>query len=141
MEFPRRHFLHLAAGAAALPALPHIAKAQAYPLRPIKLIVGAPPGGGGETVVRIMGRWLGQPVIIENRPGGSGNIAVQAVVSAPADGYTLLFAGNAINATLYDKLNFNFIRDIAPIAGRDLRQAYGLESARPRTRPARLLIS
>jgi tripartite-type tricarboxylate transporter receptor subunit TctC len=118
----RRQFLHLAAGAAALPALPRIARAQAYPSRPVHIIVGAPPGGGTDITARVMGEWLsgrlGQPFIIENRPGAGGNIAAEAVVRAPPDGYTLLMAlhNNAINATLYDKLNFNFIRDIAPVA-------------------------
>jgi tripartite-type tricarboxylate transporter receptor subunit TctC len=122
MKLPRRKFLHLAAGAAALPALPHIAKAQAYPTRPVRLVVSF-AAGGGDIIARLLGQWLserlGQPFIIENRPGSGGNIGTEAVVKAPPDGYTLLFvlAPNAINATLYDKLNFNFIRDIAPVAG------------------------
>jgi tripartite-type tricarboxylate transporter receptor subunit TctC len=119
----RRQFLHLAAGAAALPLVSRIAQAQAYPSRPIKWIVGFPPGGGADAVVRIMGRWLserfGQPVVIENRPGASTSIAVQAVVSAPADGYTLLFLGASavVNSSLFAKLPFDLRRDIAPVSG------------------------
>jgi tripartite-type tricarboxylate transporter receptor subunit TctC len=122
MKLPRRQFLHLAAGAAALPAVTRIARAQAWPSRPVHIIVGFPPGGATDTTARLMGQWLserlGQPFIIENRPGATGNIATEAVVRAPPDGYTLLIvlATNAINATLYDRLNFNFIRDIAPVA-------------------------
>ena len=122
MKLPRRRFLHLAAGAAALPVLPRIALAQAYPSRPVRWIVGYPPGGATDIAARLIGQWmserLGQPFVIENRPGASGNIGTQAVVNAPPDGYTLLLAnaGNAINATLYDKLNFAFPRDITPIA-------------------------
>jgi tripartite-type tricarboxylate transporter receptor subunit TctC len=124
MKLPhRRQFLHLAAGAAALPALPRVVRAQAYPTRPVRIFVGFAAGGGVDIVARLIGQWLserlGQPVIIENRPGAGGNIGTEAVVRAPADGYTLLMVGayNAINATLYDKLNFNFSRDIAPVAG------------------------
>jgi len=123
MKLPRRKFLHLAAGAAALPALPHIAWAQAYPTRPVRIIVGGPPAGGADIVARLMGQWLserlGQPFVIENRPGAGTNIGTEAVAKAPPDGYTILLAtpANAINATLYDNLNFNFIRDIAPVAG------------------------
>jgi tripartite-type tricarboxylate transporter receptor subunit TctC len=120
----RRQFLHLAAGAAALPAVSRIAVAQAYPSRPVRWIVGFPAGGGADIVARLIGQWLserlGQPFVIENRPGASSNIAAEAVVRSPPDGYTLLLVtmpANAINATLYDKLNFNFIRDIAPVAG------------------------
>jgi tripartite-type tricarboxylate transporter receptor subunit TctC len=115
--------LHLAAGAAALPTISRIAKAQSYPARPVRLIVPVAPGGGYDLVARPMGQWLserlGQPFIIENRPGAGSNVGTEAVVRAPADGYTLLLvaAANAINATLYDKPNFNFIRDIAPVAG------------------------
>jgi tripartite-type tricarboxylate transporter receptor subunit TctC len=122
MKLPRRNFLHLAAGAAALPAVSHIAWAQAYPTRPVRIMVGVAPGGSNDILARLMGQWLserlGQPFIIENRPGGSSNIATEAVVRAPADGYTLLMVNpnNAINATLYDKLNFVFVRDIAPVA-------------------------
>jgi tripartite-type tricarboxylate transporter receptor subunit TctC len=123
MKLPRRIFLHLAVGAAALPVVLRIAWAQAYPTRPVRLIVPVAPSGGYDLVARPMGQWLserlGQPFIIENRPGAGSNIGTEAVVRAPADGYTLLLvaAANAINATLYDKLNFNFIRDIAPVAG------------------------
>src|SRR5580704_14094308 len=123
MKLPRRHFLHLAAGAAALPAFSRIASALDYPTRPVHWIVGFTPGGGNDIVARLMGQWLsertGQQFVIENRPGAGTNIATEAVVNAPPDGYTLLFAGspNAVNATLYDRLNFNFISDIAPVAG------------------------
>jgi tripartite-type tricarboxylate transporter receptor subunit TctC len=124
MKLPhRRKFLHLAAGAAALPAVSRIAGAQSYPSRPVRIIVGFPAGGGVDIIARLMGQWLserlGQPFLIENRPGAGSNIATEAVVRAAPDGYTLLLvhASNAINATLYDKLNFNFIRDIAPVAG------------------------
>jgi tripartite-type tricarboxylate transporter receptor subunit TctC len=119
----RREFLHLAAGAAALPAVSRIAWAQAYPSRPVRLIVGFAPGGTTDITARLIGQWLserlGQQFLIENRTGAATNIATEAVVRAPADGYTLLLvtASNAINATLYDKLGFNFIRDIAPVAG------------------------
>jgi tripartite-type tricarboxylate transporter receptor subunit TctC len=123
MKLPRRNFLHLAAGAAALPVVTRIARAQVYPTRPVRLIVPVAPAGASDITARLMGQWLserlGQPFIIENRPGGGGNIGTEAVVRAPADGYTLLTVGgyNAINAALYDKLNFNLIRDIAPVAG------------------------
>jgi tripartite-type tricarboxylate transporter receptor subunit TctC len=122
MKLPRRQFLHLAAGAAALPAMSRIAGAQAYPTRPVRIVVGFAPGGAGDITVRLMGQWLserlGQQFIIDNRPGAGSNIGTEVVVNAPPDGYTLLMVGafNAINATLYDKLNFNFIRDIAPVA-------------------------
>ena len=123
MEIPRRQFLHLAAGAAAIPAVSRIARAATYPSRPVRWIVPYPPGGATDIQARLLGQWLsdrlGQPFIIENRPGGGGNIGTEAVVRAAADGYTLLLVGppHAINATLYDKLNFNFVRDIAPVAG------------------------
>jgi tripartite-type tricarboxylate transporter receptor subunit TctC len=119
----RRQFLHLSAGAAALPAVSRIARAQTYPARPVHIIVGFPAGGNFDVVARLMGQWLSerlsQTFVIENRPGAAGNTATEAVVRATADGYTLLLDGavNTINATLYDKLNFNFIRDIAPVAG------------------------
>src|SRR5262249_16058940 len=122
MKLPRRNFLHLAAGAAALPAMSRVAMAQAYPTRPVSLVAGFAPGGGVDITARLIGQWLserlGQQVVIENRPGASSNIATEAVVRAPADGYTLLMVGsfNTINATLYEKLNFNFIRGIAPVA-------------------------
>jgi tripartite-type tricarboxylate transporter receptor subunit TctC len=123
MKFPRRQFLQLAACAAVLPAVSKTAKAQVYPARPIRLIVGYTPGGSADLTSRLMGQWLserlGQSFVIENRPGGGTNIATEAVVRAPPDGYTLLLAApaNAINATLYDKLNFNFLRDVEPVAG------------------------
>src|SRR6266536_2261407 len=123
MKLPRRKFLHLAAGAAALPVVTTVARAQVYPSRPVRIIVGFAPGGPADIVARLTGQWLsdglGQPFVIEKRPGDGSNIATEAVVRAPPDGYTLLLVGtpNAINATLYDNLNFNFIRDIAPIAG------------------------
>jgi len=123
MKLPhRRQFLHLAAAAAALPAVSRIAWAQTYPSRPVRIIVGFAPAGGTDIVARLIGQWLserlGQQFVIENRPGGSGNVGVEAVVRAPADGYTLLLCGtpNATNAALYDKLNFDLIRDIAPVA-------------------------
>jgi tripartite-type tricarboxylate transporter receptor subunit TctC len=123
MKLPRRQFLHLAAGAAALPALPRVARAQTYPSRPVRIVVGFPPGGTADITSRLIGQWLserlGQPFVIENRPGAATNLATEAVVRAPADGYTLLFVGpsNAINATLYEKLSFNFIRDIVIVGG------------------------
>ena len=122
MKLPRRNFLHLAAGAAALPAVSRIASAQAYPTRPVRIIVGFAPSGATDIMARLIGQWLserlGQQFIVENRPGAASNIATEAVVNAPPDGYTLLVATsvNAINATLYDKLNFNLIRDIVPVA-------------------------
>jgi tripartite-type tricarboxylate transporter receptor subunit TctC len=123
MKLPRREFLQLAAGAAALPAVSRLAWAQAYPTRPVRVIVPFAPAGDTDLVARLMGQWLserlGQPFIIENRPGAGTNIGTEAVVHAPADGYTLLLASPpaAINATLYEKLNFNFMRDIVPVAG------------------------
>jgi tripartite-type tricarboxylate transporter receptor subunit TctC len=123
MEFPRRRFLRLAAAAAALPAVPRLAGAQAYPSRPVRWIVGFAAGGPAEILARLIGQFLserlGQPFVIENRPGAGSNIATEAVVRAPADGYTLLLVttANAVNATLYDKLNYVFMRDIAPVAG------------------------
>jgi tripartite-type tricarboxylate transporter receptor subunit TctC len=123
MKLPhRRQFLHLAAGVAALPAVTPIARAQSYPTRPVRLIVPLAPGGATDIVARLMGQWLserlGQPLVIDNRPGAGGNLGTDAVVKARPDGYTILMASstNAINATLYDKLSFNFIRDIAPVA-------------------------
>jgi len=123
MKLPRRTFLHLAAGVAVLPAVSRIARAQSYPMRPVRLIVGFPAGSASDIVARLMGQWLsqrlGQQFVVENRPGAATNIATEVIVRAPPDGYSLLFAtsANAINATLYDNLNFNFIRDIAPVAG------------------------
>jgi tripartite-type tricarboxylate transporter receptor subunit TctC len=123
MKRSRRQFMHLAAGAASLPAVCGTAWAQAYPSRPVRIIVGQSPGSGTDTAARLMGQWLSehlsQPFTIENQPGAGGNLAVGAVVRAPADGYTLLttISANAINQTLYDTLNFNFVRDITPVAG------------------------
>ena len=122
MKLPRRTFLHLVAGAAALPAVSRLAWAQTYPTRPVRIVVGFGSGSAFDILARLSGQWLsdrlGQPFVIENRGGAGGNLATEAVVRAPPDGYTLLLCGSpdAINATLYDKLNFNFIRDIAPIA-------------------------
>jgi tripartite-type tricarboxylate transporter receptor subunit TctC len=122
MKFPRRKFLHLGAGAAALPAVSRIAWAQTYPTRPVRIIAGFPPGGFTDTTARLIGQWLserlGQEFFIENRPGAGSNIATEAVVRSAPDGYTLLTVtdANAYNATLYDNLNFNFIRDITPVA-------------------------
>jgi tripartite-type tricarboxylate transporter receptor subunit TctC len=123
MKLPRRQFLHLAGAAAAFPAVSHLARAQAYPNRPLRWIIGFPPGGGADIVARILGHWLserlGQQVIIENKPGAGTNIATQTVVNSAPDGYTLLWVGasNAISATVYATLPFNFLRDIAPVAG------------------------
>jgi tripartite-type tricarboxylate transporter receptor subunit TctC len=123
MKLPRRQFLHLAAGAAALPAVSRVAWAQAYPSRPVRIIVGFAPGGGNDIMARLIGPWLserlGQQFVIENRPGAGTNIATEAVVNAPPDGYTLLLASlpNASNAALYEHLKFNFVRDIMPVAG------------------------
>ena len=123
MKLPRRRFLHLAAGAAALPGVSRIAWAQTYPTQPVRVIVGFAAGGPTDVTARVIGQWLSerlsQPFVIENRPGAGSNLATEAVVRAPADGYTLLAGGfpNAINATLYDKLNFVFLRDIAAVAG------------------------
>jgi tripartite-type tricarboxylate transporter receptor subunit TctC len=123
MKLARRQFLRLAAGAAALPVIPCIPQAQAYPTRPVRIVVGFPAGSSIDIVARLIGQWLserlGQPFVVENRPGAGSNIGTEVVVRAPPDGYTLLLVGppHAINATLDDKLNFNFIRDIVPIAG------------------------
>jgi tripartite-type tricarboxylate transporter receptor subunit TctC len=122
MEFPRRKFLHLAAGAAAFPALSSVTWAQTYPSRSVRLIVPFPPGGPNDVFARLIGQWLserlGQPFIIDHRPGAGGNIGTEVVVKAAPDGYTLLLinSNHTVNATLYDKLNYNFIRDIVPIA-------------------------
>jgi tripartite-type tricarboxylate transporter receptor subunit TctC len=122
-KLSRRQFLHLTAVAAAFAALPPVAKAQTYPTRPVHIIAGFAAGGGVDITARLIGQWLserlGQSFVIENRPGADGNLGTEAVVNAPPDGYTLLLATvpNAVNATLYQKLNFNFIRDIAPVAG------------------------
>jgi tripartite-type tricarboxylate transporter receptor subunit TctC len=123
MQLPRRKFLHLAASAAALPVFSRVARAQAYPTRPVRILVGFTAGGAVDIAARVIGQWLSeqlrQPFIVENRPGASSNIATEAVIRAPADGYTLLqgSATNAINATFYEKLNFNFITNITPISG------------------------
>jgi tripartite-type tricarboxylate transporter receptor subunit TctC len=123
MKLPRRNFLRLAAGAAALPVVSRVARAQAYPSRPVRMIVGFTAGSASDIVARLMGQWLserlGQQFLVENRPGAGTNIGTEAVVRAPADGYTLLLvnSSNAINATLYDKLSFVFLRDIVPVAG------------------------
>src|SRR5215468_8693260 len=147
MKLPRRQFLHLAAGAAALPVLLRVARAQAYPTRPVRIIVGFAPGGATDIMARLMGQWLserlGQQFIVENRPGAASNVAAEAVVNAPPDGYTLLVATsvNAINATVYDKLNFNLIRDIAPVASIH-REPFVMEvnpSVRSRRFPSSLL--
>jgi tripartite-type tricarboxylate transporter receptor subunit TctC len=123
MKLPRRRFLRLAATAVALPAVSRIASAQAYPSRPLRWIVGFPPGGGADIVTRIMAPWLSerlaQPIVIENRPGAATNLSVQAVVNSPPDGYTLLFVAvsAAVNMSLFESLPFNLVRDIAPVAG------------------------
>ena len=123
MKLPRRKFLHLAAGAAALPAASRIARAQAYPSRPARIVVPFAAGGATDIIARLIGQWLserlGQQFVIENRPGAGSNIGTEVVVNAPPDGYTLLLVGasSAINATLYEKLSFNFLRDIAPVSG------------------------
>jgi tripartite-type tricarboxylate transporter receptor subunit TctC len=123
MKLSRRHFLQLASGAIALPASSRLARAQTYPNRPVRLIIGYTPGGSADLTARLMGQWLseklGQSFVVENRPGASTNIATEAVLRAAPDGYTLLLVApaNAINATLYDKLNFNFIREVEPVAG------------------------
>jgi tripartite-type tricarboxylate transporter receptor subunit TctC len=122
MDIPRRRFLHLAGATAVIPALSRSATAQDYPTRAVHILVGFPPGGGADLSARLIGQWLserlGQPFVIENRPGAATNIATEAVVRASADGYTLLlaFTSNAINASLYGKLDFNFIEDTAPVA-------------------------
>jgi tripartite-type tricarboxylate transporter receptor subunit TctC len=123
MGFPRRQFLRLASGAALLPALSRLAGAQAYPTRPVHIIVGFAPAGGADIMARLIGQWLserlGQPFVVENRPGAGTNVATEAVVNASPDGYMLLLASfaNAGNATLYENLKFNFIRDIKPVSG------------------------
>ena len=132
MKLPRRKFLHLAAGAAALSAVSDVARAQTYPSRPVRIVVGFPAGGGSDIVARLIGQWLserlGQPFVVENRPGAATNIAAEAVVRSTPDGYTLLLFGSssAINATLYDKLPFNLVRDIAPVAATN-RVTYVME--------------
>jgi tripartite-type tricarboxylate transporter receptor subunit TctC len=123
MKLPRRRFLQLAAGTAVLPALSRVARAQTYPAKPVRFIIGYTSGGSADITARLMGQWLsdrlGQPFIVESRPGAGSNIATEAVIRSPPDGYTILLVApaNAINATLYDKLNYNFLRDIAPVGG------------------------
>src|SRR5262249_2694107 len=123
MKLPRRQFLHLAAGAAALPAASRIARAQTYPNRPIRLLVGFPAGGTTDIAARLIGQWLterlGQPVVVENRAGASANLAAEAVVRSPPDGYTLLAVtgSNTVNATFFDKLSFSIVSDIAMVSG------------------------
>jgi tripartite-type tricarboxylate transporter receptor subunit TctC len=123
MDRSRRSFLHLVAGVAALPALSLLARAQAYPSRPVRWLVGFTPAGGNDITARLIGQWLterlGQPFVIENRPGAGTNIAAELVIHAPPDGYTLFLTNfsNAVNTSLYEKLNFNFIRDMAPVVG------------------------
>src|SRR5215469_1219277 len=123
MKLPhRRQFLHLGAGSAALSALPCIARAQSYPTRPVRLIVAYVPGGPTDIIARLVGQWLsdrlGQPFVVENRPGASGSIAIETVIKAGADGYTLLAVAlpDAVNATLYQNLNYNFVHDVTPVA-------------------------
>ena len=143
LKFPRRTFLHLAAGAVALPAVSRIARAQAYPTRPVRVIVPFAPAGTTDIAARLMGHWLserlGQQFVIENRPGASTTIGTEAVVRAPADGYALLLVttSSAINTTLFEsKLNYNFLRDIVPIAGifRAIYDRRGPESRTDRPR-------
>lgn len=123
MKLSRRRLLQLASGAIALPASSRLARAQAWPNRPVRLVIGYTPGGSADLTARLMGQWLseklGQSFVIENRPGGGTNIATEAVLRSAPDGYTLLLVApaNAINATLYDKLNFNFIKEVEPVAG------------------------
>ena len=131
MKLPRRRFLHLAVGSAALPAFPHVARAQAYPTRPVRIIVGFPAGGATDILARLTGQWLsdrlGQQFIVENRAGAGGNIGTEAVVKALPDGYTLLQIAtpNGLNAALYPNLSFNFVRDIAPVIG-VMRTSYAI---------------
>jgi len=142
MRLTRRTFLHLAAGAAALPAVPRIASAQAYPTRPVRIVVGFPPGGGSDIYARLIAQWLserlGQQFIVDNRPGASGNIAAQAVIRAQPDGYTLLFGSqvDSWNMSLFDNLKFNFIRDIAPVAR--ISHGFGVIAVNP-SFPARTI--
>jgi tripartite-type tricarboxylate transporter receptor subunit TctC len=132
MKLPRRRFLSLAAIALGIPAFPRAASAQAYPSHPVRMLVGFAAGGAPDIAARLIAQWLsdrlGQQFVVENRPGAGGNIATEAVVDAPADGYTLLMGGlpNAVNATLYQKLKFNFVRDIAPVVGVS-HENYGME--------------
>jgi tripartite-type tricarboxylate transporter receptor subunit TctC len=122
MKFPRRKFLHFAAGAAVFPTVSQFARAQSYPSRPVRIIVGYAAGGAPDILARLVGQWLsdrlGQPFVVENRPGANGSIAIDTVIKAAADGYTLLAVAlpDAVNVTLYQNLNYNFVRDIAPVA-------------------------
>jgi tripartite-type tricarboxylate transporter receptor subunit TctC len=135
MRIPRRKFLQLAAGGGALPAVPRMAGAQAYPSRPVRIVVGFPPGGGIDAIARLVAQWLserpGQQFFIENRPGAGSNIATEAVVRAAPDGYTLLaiWTGNAWNGALYGKLSFDFIRDITPVAS--IARTFGVMAINP----------
>jgi tripartite-type tricarboxylate transporter receptor subunit TctC len=135
MSMSRRRLLHLATGAAALPAVPRIARAQAYPSRPVRIVVGFPPGGGMDAIARLVGQWLserlGQRFFIENRPGAASSIATEAVARAAPDGYTLLeiWTGNAWNGALYGNLSFDFIRDIAPVAS--ISRSFGVMVINP----------
>jgi tripartite-type tricarboxylate transporter receptor subunit TctC len=137
MKLPRRQFLQLAAGTAALPNLPQIACAQAYPSRPVRIVVAFPPGGANDIHARLIGQWLherlGQPFLVENRPGSGGNLGVEAVVRAPADGHTLLIltVAHAVNKSVYEKLSYDLLRDIAPVAG--LFRAQYLMMVNPRS--------
>jgi len=141
MKLPRRNFLHLAAGAAALPAVSRIAGAQTYATRPVRIVVGFAPGGPNDINARLIGQWLserlGQPFIIDNRPGASGNIAMESVVRSPPDGYTLVMVAlsSAVNATLFENLPFVLIRDIAPV-GAISRNVLVMEGRRFRSRGA-----
>jgi tripartite-type tricarboxylate transporter receptor subunit TctC len=135
MQLLRRQFLHLAAGALAFPTLPRNAAGETYPSRPVRIVVGFAAGGPADSWARLMAQWLsdrlGQQFIVENRPGAGGNIATEAVIAAPPNGYTLLLVGinNALNATLYEKLNFDFMRNIAPVAG--LNRGFGVLVVNP----------
>src|SRR6266700_3891951 len=147
MKLPRRQFLHLAAGATALPAMSRIAWAQAYPSRPVRIIVGFPAGFLADTVARLIAQSLsdslGQQFVVENRPGAGSNIATEALVRAPPDGYSLLLVtqSNAINATFYENLGFNFIRDIAPVAGIGTVPFVMVVSPLVRPKPSRSLLT
>ena len=139
MKLPRRQFLSLAATVLGLPAFSRAAHAQAYPTRPVRIVLGFAAGGAPDIAARLVAQWLserlGQQFIVENRVGAGGNIATEAVIESPPDGYTLLMAGlwNAVNATRYEKLKFDFIRDIAPVASVS-RENYGMEGNRPSLR-------
>ena len=143
MKLPRRKFLHLAAAAASIAAMSRIAAAQAYPSRLVRIIVPFPAGQATDAIARLMGQSLserlGQPFVIENRTGAGGNIGTESVVRAAPDGYTLLLIGlsNAMNTTLYNKLSFNFIREIAPVASIGGAPTNGMGSVRRRRRPLR----